>query len=346
MTRRAAWIDQAQRLTMAQAVAILGVYGCDGSRRQGIGPCPACGQESGRGSGDRRRPIHWGQGGSAEGWACASCGARGDALQLVSWFVARSTLREAGKEGQREVRGFLAAAGVCDPVPDEDWRPRAPVPPRAPPAVEEVREQPPAAEVAALWALAVPVDADAEVADYLAGRGLDPFAVSVLDLARALPVGAACPRWARCAGRRWSETHRLLLRVVGPDGRTQSLRARSVLAGLSPKVAAAGGSPAGGMVYADRAARRMLHRQEAGRLVVVEGDPDWLTWATQPAPTWGTLGIWSGAWSPALAAAIPDGSEVVLRPHEDEDGTGDRYADQVVETLRRRRVRVLRRSGR
>lgn len=210
----------------------------------------------------------------------------------------------------------------------------------APPEEEQVL--PPAEEVRALWAAAAPVDEDGEVSAWLAGRRLDPYAVAVLDLARALPEGMECPRWAWCNGRAWSRTHRLLLRAVGPEGRTLSLRARSVIADLRPKVATARGAPAGGMVYADRSAREVLVRQRPGRLVVAEGDPDWLTWASRPAHGCGVLGVWSGAWSQQLADAIPDGSEVVIRSHD--DGAGDGYAEKILDTLKRRRVRLLRRA--
>jgi hypothetical protein len=327
---------------MLSMLAALGALGAEGSRRWGIGPCPACGQATGRGSGDRRYPIHWGGAAGAEGWECSGCGEKGDPLQLVSWFVARGPLRDVGAEGRREVRAFLASHSLCDPAPEGGaWRPaqRRPLPPPPPPEPE--RGQPPAAEVQALWLASRPVDEDGEVSAWLRGRGLDPHAVAVLDLARALPEGVACPRWAVCGGRAWSRTHRLLLRAVGPEGHTLSLRARSVVGEVRPKVAAAGGSPAGNMVYADRAARQLLAHQRPGRLVVVEGDPDWLTWASRPAHGWGVVGIWSGAWSQAIADAIPDGSEVLLRLHDDEAGQG--YEERILDTLSRRRVRLLRR---
>ena len=71
------------------------------------------------------------------------------------------------------------------------------------------------------------------------------------------------------------------------------------------------------------------------RIVISEGEPDWLTWATrfadsaEDAPA--VLGIWSGAWSPEIAARIPSGARVIVRTHPDEAGDG--YCRAIVSTL-------------
>src|SRR5262249_38341057 len=67
-------------------------------------------------------------------------------------------------------------------------------------------------------------------------------------------------------------------------------------------------------------------------LVVVEGEPDWWTWATR----WGeahdlapaVLGLVSGSWTEEIAARVPDGTSVVVRTHADRPGGG--YAERVV----------------
>ena len=81
------------------------------------------------------------------------------------------------------------------------------------------------------------------------------------------------------------------------------------------------------------------------RIVVCEGVPDWLTWASRYsdadllAPA--VLGIISGSWSQELAARVPDGAGVVVRQHPDDAGHG--YAARIVATLRGRcDVRVAR----
>ena len=71
------------------------------------------------------------------------------------------------------------------------------------------------------------------------------------------------------------------------------------------------------------------------RIVVVEGEPDFLTWATrhgdaaETAPA--VLGLWSGAWTSALAARIPAGCRILLRT--DLDACGHDYATRVARDL-------------
>jgi hypothetical protein len=71
------------------------------------------------------------------------------------------------------------------------------------------------------------------------------------------------------------------------------------------------------------------------RVVVVEGEPDFLTWATrfsdadEDVPV--VLGVLSGGWSNDMAMRIPDDARVVIRTHH--DPAGDAYADVVRESL-------------
>jgi len=124
----------------------------------------------------------------------------------------------------------------------------------------------------------------------------------------------------------------------------ESLRARSIEAhcpkGQKAAAAAAGDGSATGLVLADSAAREVLGGGAPPRwwpeglplrLVVTEGEPDFLTWATRygdaadDAP--GVLGVWSGGWTTEIATRIPDGTTVLVRTHADEKG--DRYAGQI-----------------
>ena len=69
--------------------------------------------------------------------------------------------------------------------------------------------------------------------------------------------------------------------------------------------------------------------------LVVEGEPDFLTWATrfsdanETAP--GVIGVGSGAWSKGLADRIPDRARVIVRTHDDR--AGQKYAAEVIDTL-------------
>lgn len=70
-------------------------------------------------------------------------------------------------------------------------------------------------------------------------------------------------------------------------------------------------------------------------LIVTEGVPDFLTWATlrgdadEFAPA--VIGIISGSWTEEIAARVPSATAVYLRPHA--DAVGDKYSAQIVKTL-------------
>lgn len=122
-----------------------------------------------------------------------------------------------------------------------------------------------------------------------------------------------------------------------------------------------GRAPAGfavaGLVMADALGRELLTtgRRPAWwpaevpfRVVVAEGEPDFLTWATrwadsaEDAPA--VLGVVAGSWTAELAARIPDGARVIVRTHADKDG--DKYAANIRATLAGRcEVRRPRRDG-
>jgi hypothetical protein len=70
--------------------------------------------------------------------------------------------------------------------------------------------------------------------------------------------------------------------------------------------------------------------------VVVEGEPDYLTWyqesyGVEDPETPAVLGVWNGGWTQEIADRIPMGSVVEIRTHADE--AGRRYRDRVAATL-------------
>ena len=142
-------------------------------------------------------------------------------------------------------------------------------------------------------------------------------------------------------------------------------------------------SPAGhgacrGTVYADPVGRWLLERgPEArpgdpagdgaplwnGRVLVLEGGPGWLRYASEPGrlrredgapwrgpedgPAFATavLGVWAGAWPDDaagrdLAGRLPPGARVTLAT--DDDGAGEGYADAIARTLNARGVDLRR----
>ena len=360
----AAWIEDARRVPLLDVAAALGLEADPGGRS--LCPCPGCGVER-RGSRDPRGPV--GLTPDRGGWRCFRCGAGGDGLDLVATRLFAGRLRDLAPENVQDVRDWYADHGWCAAdVAPESARPPSSRPATtgtaAPPHPSDLNiARPPAGEVAELWNACVPPADDGEVSAWLAFRGLDPAKVSDLDLARALPRTSALPAWARCAGRPWSAGWRCVFPVYDATGSLASLRARwcRLLAGegapagpldrppadfpaVKSAAAAAGPGSASGLVLADGLLRQLLRTGERPRwwpeetplrIVVVEGEPDFLTWATrhgdaaETAPA--VLGLWSGAWTSALAARIPAGCRLLLRT--DLDASGHHYATRVARDL-------------
>jgi hypothetical protein len=278
---------------------------------------------------------------------CFGCDFSGDALHLIAEvrglsirrnFVA--VLREAATLAHRwdlaheldavdrrtaAVRGAAVRATVGEP-PDPSY--------------------PPEHEVVGLWSVCGPCADDRDVAAALERRAICPDVVDEFGLARALPQHAAVPAWARFRGTRtrsapWTETgHRLVVPVYDEHGRMRSVRAWCVRDGDDPKRLPPAGHSATGLVLAcPNAAALLAHGTPEGTppplVIITEGEPDFLTWATRTSdavedpPV--VLGVMSGSWSDRFAARIPAGSRVVLRTHHDE--AGDRYARTIFDSL-------------
>ena len=186
---------------------------------------------------------------------------------------------------------------------------------------------PPRDEVRQLWRAGRPVAACSDVSRYLATRGLMP---PPPHLARVLPPGTSCPRWARWRRQSWAEAgYRLVLPVFGADGRGRLLRGWRRTPG-GPKRVSASGCQVRGMVLANPAGQRLLRTGEGHSVVIVEGEPDYLT-ACQQWPGYAVLGIGSGWWCEELALRVPDGAWVAI--WTDRDAAGDRCAEQIRKTL-------------
>lgn len=272
--------------------------------------------------------------------SCFGCGFTGDALTLIA--------AAHGLDPRADFPAILGeAARLAGVTPGAPSVPLAPLAPSAPPAY------PDACEVAALWAAAGPVEADDQAAAYLTGRKIAPSMVDLYDLARVLPANAKAPSWARCRGRPWPASHRLLLPVVDHMGAVRSLRAWRIdgTDDGAPKRTAPAGKALAGLILACPTARSMLaglipawHSPASPlRVAITEGEPDFLTRATRVSDASerppAILGVVAGAWGDALAARIPDGARVLIRTHE--DGAGDRYAADIKESLSGRDVTIL-----
>lgn len=310
-------------------VEVASLLGLHPGRSASLSPCPACGAEV-RGQDDKRGPI--GTRRDGRGWRCHRCDVGGDAVDLAGWVRFGGRLG-AGDPRWPELLRNLASLGLVGP----GGAPARAAPSRSSP--------PPETEVAELWDCCRLAGDDPAVAAWLERRGLDVSLVEDRDLARAVPAGGALPRWARCCGRSWAEGWRCMVPTWGAAGALVGLRGRWVLPDDPPRCVKAA-APRGGAVgvLAGPLGRLLLARGvapgwwPAGRplvVVVAEGEVDLLAWATcfgeadEAAPA--VLGVVAGAWTPEIAARVPDGAEVVIAT--DHDKAGDEYARQIAASL-------------
>ena len=272
-------------------------------------------------------------------WRCHGCDAHGDALTLVALVHGLNmksdfpkVLLEAARLGGlwhivselegREVRGPIIA------------------PPRRPPPPERPRTYPDGVDE--FWASCGLVTDDVVAADYLRGRGIDPDLVDAKELARSLPRSGALPRWASYRGDRpvslsWREDdYRIIVPAYDHAGVMRSVRAWRVTPGPTPKRLPPSGHLAAKLVMADAFGLAMLRGERAPKVVaIVEGEPDLLSrCVVQDAPDIATIGITSGSWCREFAERVPVGATVAVRT--DLDRAGDKYAAEIIESLKRR----------
>jgi hypothetical protein len=275
------------------------------------------------------------------GVKCWGCKWTGDLLTLVAAVYGlegrfRETLASAC-----ELAGMAAEADELRGGKPAPKRRAVPLPPPEP-----ARDYPPASEVALLWSACVPVTEDAEVSGLLRGREIDPAAVARTGSAAALhPLthGSSVPSWAKFKGRQpsaraWTATgHRLILPVFDYAGEMRSVRAWLVNGAEGmPKRVPPVGHKASGLVLANASAQRWLRgNARPRRIVVVEGEPDFLARSIL-SPSEAVLGVMSGSWHSGFAERVPYGSDVIVRTHIDD--AGERYAGEVIETVRGRAV--------
>lgn len=331
---RRGWIDDLREQPLVDVALAAGMQEFPG---RSWGPCPCCGAEA-RGSHDQRRgPVGFRPDG--RGWRCHVCHTTGDVVALV----AAAATGQARPDTWEIVHSFAAGRGLCASL-DGTVRIAAPRPrPARPPSPPPTR--PPLDEVLAVWDSAVAVVDDEEVAAWCRSRGLDPMWIADYDLARATHVTVRLPQWAGTGGTwgewRWSG-HRLVVRAFDHEGGLASIHARYIRGdephakGLWPR-----GCSMSGLVLCDSPSLLRLDLVDGyypSRVIVAEGVPDWLTWAThysdgdEDAPL--VIGVTPGSWSQAVADRIPDGREIVIATHDDDAGNG--YAVQIIETIRPR----------
>lgn len=262
---------------------------------------------------------------------CYGCDWTGDALTLVAECRGLD-VRTQFPEVLAEAAELAGMHQLASEIRDGKERPEY-VPPPAPEPLPD-REYPDVGEVRALYRKCLPVSCDNQAVDVLMARRADPGAVTDRRLARVLPIGTSLPRWAAYRGRLWTETgHRLILPCFDSEGHLASVRAWRLTDADTPKRLPPAGHKATGLVLANMPAVELIRGQRsADTVLIVEGEPDYLSVATRRNDP--TFGIFSGSWSPAFAERIPVGCDVFIWTHADD--AGNRYADKIRETLKDR----------
>jgi len=300
---------------------------------------------------------------TSSGRACAAFRAAAAIGQLVGASAiaheeAENLLLSAALDtglSEREARGHIRRGLLCgERTPrvlptkhphERSYRPS----PHCSLSIEQHLARPPKVEVDALWSASASVGQDHEVAQWFRRRygGRAPSFLEqaeACDLARVIPRGLRLPGWAWSQSGSWAQTgHRLLFRLWDHAGNAVSLRARCLNTATIPKSLAPCGFSVRGLVLADPIAVRLLAGDvalccETLDVVIAEGEPDWLLWLARPRDTQtqrpACFAVEAGAWCQQIADRIPDGARVAIRTHCDEPG--ERYARQIVATLRRR----------
>ncbi len=261
---------------------------------------------------------------------CFSCGWTADAIGLVAKAHRLST---RGRDFPAALAIAADAAGLLQLASElSNGKPTTKLPDVPKPRVLAPTAYPDPKLIRHVWAQAGPIAQDPSVFSYLQ-RILkrDPSNLP----ARALPTTAELPRWAAYAGRSWLSTgHRLLVPTFDSNGVWRSLRARRVDGDQNtPKCLPPAGHRAEGLALANKPAVLMLRgRLAPDRIVISEGETDWLTWASRNE--YPVLSLLSGTWNQNFADRIPDGCTVVIRTDPDE--AGERYRQLVGRSLSQR----------
>lgn len=326
---RAPWIDEvAERSVaeMAEAVALERVKGNSWA-------CPACQARTRHASRqDRRGAIGQTRGG--RGWACHTCGAKGDALDLAAYVVYSKRLAELEQEQRRELRERLTGMGLCtgrtsyQQAPIRAQRPVVELPPEP--------EGPSPEEVAKLWSWCGLPTNDRAVVEYSAtrgwGKGLEQL--QYCDLMRVTPprTWLGWPAWwPRGRARCW----RMVTRVWSPKGELLGLHGRAV---CPPPLNAQGEPLPKAMGHKMRGPGWMMSSEVMrgvkcgvlGQAVVVEGVADF--WAAAGLPGWPpVLGGVSGSFRSLGELPWMAGAQIILLVHDDK--AGDLYAEQAAQSL-------------
>jgi hypothetical protein len=351
------WIDAVRGSSVLAVAAALRLKTAPARGASGgsVYGCPACGVER-RHAARRDHRGALGVRHDGAGFRCMDCDVSGDAIDLVALVLRGKRFPELGSAAKDEVRQWFEQFAGRDLSAEQPGK-------VAPPPPAEPVNYPPEAEVRTFYELCVSVDCDAGVSAYLKGRNIKPGRVEDFNLGRALPADMAdLPWWA---GKRDEENsdvrvswpasgHRLIVPLYDERGLMRSVLARSIAQGAEIKSYAPAGFTRSRLVMACPFGRWLLatgvmpewwnNERQSLRIVIAEGEIDFLTCATQwsdaaeHAPA--TLGIVSGSWCDGIAARVPPEVTVVIAT--DHDDAGEKYAAAIAKSLANSNVTLKR----
>ena len=375
MIGHAEWVEHMRPVSVLDVAQAFGfptspARGSSGGR---VHTCPACGSQ-GNPRGGARYAGNQDVGLRKEGgWHCFACQASGDTIHFVAYALCGKRFGELGESDKSKVRAwccsFLGLAGAGSNL----HRART-----AGPAVPEQRPEaptttyPPGDQLQALWRGTIRPDRDPQVAAFLRSRAIDSTTLADREFVRALHAGSPEFAWARFGQHSWcSSGYRLITLLYDARGVARSCIARGI-GSQDPKSVSPRGHMRAGLVLADELGKRVLrhgthtskwpHEAQQGvpfdapqdhpwwpadeplRIVICEGEVDWISWATEQSDATthprAVLGIVQGAWTQAIADRMPDGALVTVATDLDE--SGDKYLASIVDTFRGRDLTVRR----
>lgn len=321
MNARAKWVDEVKASGVVEIAERLGMeVQVLGGRKPRI-PCPSCKEETRhRSRGDRRLAADVVHDGS--GWYCfnASCGARGDAIDLVAYAEEGSRFRDLAADARRRV------AGVCikllGMIPS-DVRERV-----REPRAEPEPAYPPLSAVMDVWELCRPLDSEPAGMRWCAEKRIDLATAVEWDNVRVLPDLVRLPE---CASK-WSWfRNRLVAKMYDAHGHHVSLEARRPFASNYGPKAMALGNELGErrrLVFAAPAGVAALQSGEfSGTVLWVEGPKKMLQ---AQLDNWdaAVIGIVSGSVTAELLSRFPRARHVILT---DPDSAGAKLATAIVQ---------------
>lgn len=332
------WIQRVRELPLL-TVAEMGGFSI--GRGRSFYPCPACTEER-RGSSDKRGPC--GTGRDNIGWKCHRCGAKGDAVDLVSFKIHGRRFREASEEQRRAVYTWFLEHDFLS----GDWSETQHLHSRVEvDRTDRPRLRPPRHEVADLWAASLSpglVESrpeDVQVAEFFERRTFPPLLLERTGIVRILPRPSEYT-WPSWWPRSWSPYWRVAVPAFEPNGRLASIHARAVTPDTKPKTRWPYGFEAGGLLLANREGVHLMRGrldEGVGKLVICEGLTDLLRLSVAAVDTDSPIAVLSGtsgSFSVLGRVEVPEKVKVFVATDPDE--TGEEYAWQIAKALSDRPV--------